>query len=70
MARYVYTYMEFVIVTEAPQCNRMTVTGYRQQKNNIQIGNVQNGKNTIYNTDNYVWGLTGKFEEKKICVVY
>ncbi len=27
MARYVYTYEEFVIVTEAPQCSRMTVTG-------------------------------------------
>ncbi len=27
LARYVYTYEEFVIVTEAPQCNRMTVTG-------------------------------------------
>ncbi len=24
LARYVYTYEEFVIVTEAPQCNRMT----------------------------------------------
>ncbi len=27
-------------------------------KNNIQIGNAQKSKNTIYNTDNYVWGLT------------
>ncbi len=27
IARYVYTYKEFVIVTEAPQCNRMTATG-------------------------------------------
>ncbi len=27
LARYVYTYEEFVIVTEVPQCNRMTVTG-------------------------------------------
>ncbi len=45
-------------MTEAPQCNRMTVTGRRQQKNNIQIGNVQNGKNTIYNTDNYEWAQT------------
>ncbi len=27
IARYVYTYEEFVIVTEAPQCNRMTATG-------------------------------------------
>ncbi len=27
LARYVYTYNEIVIVTEAPQCNRMTATG-------------------------------------------
>ncbi len=27
LARYVYTYEEFVIVIEAPQCNRMTTTG-------------------------------------------
>ncbi len=27
LARYVNTYKEFVIVTEAPKCNRMTVTG-------------------------------------------
>ncbi len=27
IARYVYTYEEFVFMTEAPQCNRMTVTG-------------------------------------------
>ncbi len=27
LARYVYTYEEFVIVTEAPQCNWMTATG-------------------------------------------
>jgi len=27
IARYAYTYEEFVIVTEAPQCNRMTATG-------------------------------------------
>ncbi len=48
MARYVYTYEEFVIVTEAPQSNRT-----QTKKNNIQIGNVQNGKNIIYNTDKY-----------------
>ncbi len=29
IARYVYTYEEFVIVKEAPQCNRMTATGHR-----------------------------------------
>ncbi len=27
LARYVYTYKEFVIVTQAPQCNRKTATG-------------------------------------------
>ncbi len=27
MAMYVYTYEESVIVTEAPQCNRITATG-------------------------------------------
>ncbi len=39
MAWYVYTYAEFVIVTEAPLCNRRTATatGHRQQKYNIQI---------------------------------
>ncbi len=49
IARYVYTYEEFVLVTEAPQCNRMIAT--RQdtdnKKNNIQIykiDNVQNSK--------------------------
>ncbi len=46
LARYVYTYEELVIVTEAPQCNRMTATGQDtdNKKNNIQIykiGNVQ-----------------------------
>ncbi len=40
------------------QQNDSDRTGHRQQKNNIQIGNVQNCKDTIYNTDNYVWGLT------------
>ncbi len=36
------------------QQNDSDRTGHRQQKNNIKIGNVQNGKNTLYNTDNYV----------------
>ncbi len=27
IARYVYTYEDIFVVTEAPQCNRMTVTG-------------------------------------------
>ncbi len=59
IARYVYTYEEFVLVTEALQCNRMTATGQDtdNKKNNIQIykiDNVQNIKNTMYNIDNYV----------------
>ncbi len=39
LARYVYTYEEFVIVTEAPQCNRKTTTGQDtdNKNNNIQI---------------------------------
>ncbi len=44
-------------MTEAPQCNRMTATGQDTDDEriitNIQIGNVQNSKNTIYNIDNY-----------------
>ncbi len=51
------------------QQNDSNRTGHRQQKNNIQIGNVKNGKNTIDNTDN-VWGLTCanlKWKKKK-CV--
>ncbi len=52
------------------QQNDSNRTGHRQQKNNIQIGNVQNSKNTIYNADNYVCtGLTCKFEKKTITVV-
>ncbi len=48
------------------QQNDSNRTGHRQQKNNIQIGNVQNSKNTIYNTDNYVCtGLTCKKKKKK-----
>ncbi len=55
IARYVCTYEEFV--TEAPQCDRVTVT--RQdtdnKNNNIQIykiDDVQNSTNTIYKIDN------------------
>ncbi len=40
------------------QQNDNDSTKHRQHKNNIQVGNVQNDKNTIYNTYNYVWGLT------------
>ncbi len=59
IARHVYTYKEFVLVTEAPQCNRMTAP--RQdtdnKKNYIQIykiDNMQNSNNTIYKGDNLV----------------
>ncbi len=31
IARYVYTYEEFVFMTEAPQSNRMTVTEQKTQ---------------------------------------
>ncbi len=31
IARFVYTYEEFVFMTEAPQCNRMTVTEQKTQ---------------------------------------
>ncbi len=47
------------------QQNDSNRTGHRQQKNNIQM-RCTNSKNTIYNTDNYVWGLTCKFEMEKI----
>jgi len=33
LARYVYTYEDFAIVTEVPQCNRMTATGQDTDKN-------------------------------------
>ncbi len=40
ISRYVYTYEEFVIVTEAPQSNKMTATGQdTDNKNNLQIYN-------------------------------
>ncbi len=37
------------------ESNRTQIT--REQYTNIRIGNLQNGKNPIYNTDIYVWGL-------------
>ncbi len=37
IARYVYTYEEFVIVTEAPQCNRMTAQDRSQDTDNKRI---------------------------------
>ncbi len=56
LARYVYTYKEFIIqklhsATEGQQRDR---TQMIKEYTNIQIGNVQNSKNTIYNVDNYV----------------
>ncbi len=38
LARYIYTYEECVIVTEAPQYNRKTATGHKQQKNSVGLG--------------------------------
>ncbi len=37
--RYICTYKEFVLETEAPQCERMTATGQDtdNKNNNIQI---------------------------------
>ncbi len=49
-----FTHTRNVIVTEAPQCNRMGQDRTQITKNTVQIGNVQNSKNTIYNIDNYV----------------
>ncbi len=59
IARHVYAYEEFVLVIEAPQCDRMTVTKQDtdNKKNNIQIykiDNVQNSQNTIYKIDHFV----------------
>ncbi len=51
LARYVYTYEEFVIVTklhsatEWQQQDRTQTT--KEQYTNIQIGNVQNSKDTM-----------------------
>ncbi len=67
IARYVYTQEEFVIVTEAPQCNKMTATGQVTDNTNNKkytIGNVQKSKNTIYNIDNYV--CTYRYEMCKL----
>ncbi len=48
IARYVYTYEEFVLVPEAPQCDRMIETGQEtdnkkiKTNTNVQIYNMQN----------------------------
>ncbi len=47
-ARYVYTYKEFVIVTEAPQCNRMTATGQDTENKIIYKYTMYNIANTQY----------------------
>ncbi len=52
------------------QQNDSIRTGHSQQKNNMQIGNVKNSENTIYNTDNYVWGLTCKLKWNNKCVCW
>ncbi len=79
LARYVYTYEEFVIVTklhsatEWQQRDRTQTT--KEQYTNIQIGNVQNSKNTmqyrqscVYRSDVQIWN--GKKLNKKyyICM--
>ncbi len=70
IARCVYTYEEFVLVTEAPHCNRMTVTRQdTDNKNNIQIykiDNVQNSKNTIYKNRQFCMG-TGMLSANLKC---
>ncbi len=76
LARYVYTYEEFVIVTklhsatEWQQRDRTQTT--KEQYTNVQIGNVQNSKNTmqyrqscVYRSDVQIWN--GK---KKILYMY
>ncbi len=69
LARYVYTYEEFVIVTEAPQCNRMTATGQdTDNKRTIQYTNRQctNSKNTMQYRQSCVYRSDMcKFEMKK-----
>ncbi len=65
LGRYVYTYEEFVIVTEAPQCNR---TRHRQQKNNILMYKMAETQNTIQNIMCVYRSDMCKFEMKK-CVV-
>ena len=40
IARYVYTYEEFVFVTEAPQYNRMTATEHKTHNKRIKNTNM------------------------------
>ncbi len=82
LARYVYTYEEFVIVTklhsatEWQQQDRTQTT--KEQYTNIQIGNVQNSKNTMQYRQSCVYRSDMcKFEMEKnkikniiyVCVV-
>ncbi len=58
LARYVYTYAEFVIVTEAPQCNRRTATG-QDTDNKSTIYKCTKWQKTQYTLQTVnVWGLT------------
>ncbi len=61
LARYVYTYQEIVLVTEAPQCNRKTATGQHTDDKRItyKYTNRQctKGKHNIYNLDSYVYSI-------------
>ncbi len=73
LARYVYTYEEFVIVTklhsatEWQQQDRTQTT--KEQYTNIQIGNLQNSKNTmqyrqscVYRSDVQIWNEKKKYK--------
>ncbi len=63
---------------KAPQCNRMTATGQDTDNKrtiykytNIQIGNVQNSKNTMQYRQSCVYRSDMcKFEMKKIYILY
>ncbi len=54
IAKYVCTCKEFVLVTEAPQCDRMTMTRRIIKTIIYKIDNVQNSTNTIYKIDSLV----------------
>lgn len=63
----VFTYKEFVLVTEGLQCDRMTRQDTDNKNNNIQIDNVQNSKNTIYKISNLVCRPTGVLSANLKC---
>ncbi len=73
IARFVCTYEEFVLVTVAPQCDKMTATGQDtdNKKTIVQIyemDNMQNSTNTIYKIDNSV--CTGMLSANLKCNKY